>query len=52
VDDLDGTVNDSTKIYSMAGSMEHPTLSETQLKNMIINQGRIPVERNSIYEAI
>ena len=27
VDDLDGTVDDTTKIYSMAGSIESPALT-------------------------
>jgi len=52
VDDLDGTVNDSTRIYSMAGSMEHPDLNSEQLKTIIRKHGKTPVERNSLYETI
>lgn len=52
VDDLDGTVDDTTKIYSMAGSMENPTLSSDFLKEEILKAGRQPVERNSIYQEV
>jgi aminodeoxyfutalosine synthase len=52
VDDLDGTVQDTTKIYSMAGSMEHPVMSQTQLETLIQQSDRIPIERNSIYEPL
>lgn len=52
VDDLDGTVYDTTKIYSMAGSIEHPTLTKDQLHGMIRKHGFVPVERDSIYREI
>lgn len=52
VDDLDGTVDDSTKIYSMAGSMEHPKLHSTQLQNLIRGKNRVPVERDSKYHPL
>lgn len=52
VDDLDGTIDDTTKIYSMAGSIENPTLSSQQLEAMIRSSNRIPIERNSIYQPI
>ena len=52
VDDMDGTVDDSTKIYSMAGSIENPALSSKYLINRIQEQGFKAVERNSIYEEI
>jgi aminodeoxyfutalosine synthase len=52
VDDLDGTVDDTTKIYSMAGSMENPTLSSNFLKEAILKAGRHPVERNSTYQEV
>lgn len=53
VDDLDGTINDSTKIYSMAGSDEtNPGMSVEEITQLIKDAGRIPVERNSIYEAV
>ena len=53
VDDLDGTIDDSTKIYSMAGSEElNPTLSTAQLVELIQAGGRIPAERDTLYRII
>jgi len=53
VDDLDGTIDDSTKIYSMAGSDEqNPSASTTELITMIRGAGRIPVERDTVYNRI
>ncbi len=52
VDDFDGTIDDTTKIYSMAGSMEEPTLSSKQLESMIQEQGLVPVERDSLYDLV
>jgi aminodeoxyfutalosine synthase len=53
VDDLDGTIDDSTKIYSMAGSEEqNPALSTKELVNLIKNHGRHPVERDTLYNII
>jgi aminodeoxyfutalosine synthase len=53
VNDLDGTIDDSTKIYSMAGSEEqHPTLSTEQLVTLIRQVKRVPVERDTLYNEI
>ncbi|PQJ13162.1 aminofutalosine synthase MqnE [Flavipsychrobacter stenotrophus] len=53
VNDLDGTIDDSTKIYSMAGSEEqNPALSTEELCDMIRSVGRIPVERGTLYNEI
>ncbi len=53
VDDLDGTIDDSTKIYSMAGSEEQvPVLTTDQLVELIKNSGRIPVERDTLYNIV
>lgn len=53
VNDLDGTIDDSTKIYSMAGSEEqHPSLSTAQLVNLIKQVHRVPVERDTLYREI
>ena len=53
VDDVDGTIDDSTKIYSMAGSEEQtPVLSTMQLVRLIKEAGRIPVERDTLYNEI
>ncbi len=53
VDDIDGTIDDSTKIYSMAGSEDQaPKLSSDELVSIIKEAGRIPVERDSLYNKI
>jgi len=53
VNDLDGTIDDSTKIYSMAGSEEqHPTLTTTELVALIKQAKREPVERDTLYKEI
>ena len=53
VDDLDGTIDDTTKIYSMAGSEEqHPSLTTQQLVDMIRRVGRRPVERDTLYNVV
>jgi aminodeoxyfutalosine synthase len=53
VDDLDGTIDDSTKIYTMAGSEEQvPVLSTEQLCDLIRQSGRIPVERDTLYNVV
>ena len=53
VDDLDGTIDDTTKIYSMAGSEEqHPALSTQQLVDMIRRVGRRPIERDTLYNVL
>jgi aminodeoxyfutalosine synthase len=53
VDDIDGTIDDTTKIYSMAGSEEqNPALSTQELVNMIRRVGRQPIERDTLYNVI
>lgn len=53
VDDLDGTIDDTTKIYSMAGSEEqNPALSTQELVNMIRRVNRQPVERDTLYNIV
>jgi len=53
VDDLDGTIDDSTKIYSMAGAEEQvPVLTTDQLVDLIRQSGRVPVERDTLYKKI
>jgi aminodeoxyfutalosine synthase len=53
VDDLDGTIDDTTKIYSMAGSEEQtPAASTGQLVEMIQGAGLIAVERDTLYNVI
>jgi aminodeoxyfutalosine synthase len=53
VNDLDGTIDDTTKIYSMAGSEEQtPALSTAQLVALIKQVKREPVERDTLYNEI
>lgn len=53
VNDIDGTIDDSTKIYSMAGSEEQtPAMSTQELVTLIKQAKRIPVERDTLYNAI
>ncbi|HWB90242.1 MAG TPA: aminofutalosine synthase MqnE [Puia sp.] len=53
VNDLDGTIDDTTKIYSMAGSEEQtPSLSTAQLVALIRQVGREPVERDTLYHEV
>ena len=53
VDDLDGTIDDTTKIYSMAGSEEqNPSMSTYDLVTLIKNAGRVPVERDTLYHEL
>ncbi|MGE0636922.1 MAG: aminofutalosine synthase MqnE [Bacteroidia bacterium] len=53
VDDIDGTIDDSTKIYSMAGSEEQtPALTTHELVELIKQVNRHPVERDTLYNII
>ena len=53
VDDLDGTIDDTTKIYSMAGSEEkNPALSTKELVDMIRRVGRKAIERDTLYNVV
>lgn len=53
VDDIDGTVDDTTKIYSMAGSEEqNPSLTTREIVNLIKAVGRHPIERDSLYNVL
>lgn len=53
VDDIDGTIDDTTKIYSMAGSEEqNPALTTEELVNLIRKVGRKPIERDTLYNVV
>jgi aminodeoxyfutalosine synthase len=53
VNDLDGTIDDTTKIYSMAGAEEQsPSMSTENLCDLISAVGKIPVERDTLYNEI
>jgi aminodeoxyfutalosine synthase len=53
VDDMDGTIDDTTKIYSMAGSEEqNPAMSTQDLVKLIRAVGRKPIERDTLYNVV
>lgn len=53
VDDIDGTLDDTTKIYSMAGAEEqHPAMSTRQLVELIKQVDRHPIERDTLYKIV
>ena len=53
VNDIDGTIDDSTKIYSMAGSEEQsPSMTTEQLVTLIKQARRRPVERDTLYNVV
>lgn len=52
VDDIDGTIDDTTRIYSMAGAEQNPALSTEQLVKMIRSVGRHPIERGTLYDVV
>ena len=53
VNDIDGTIDDTTKIYSMAGSEEQtPVMTTEQLVGLIKQAKRQPIERGTLYNVI
>lgn len=53
VNDIDGTVDDSTKIYTMAGAEEQkPVMTSEQMIALINQVGRKPIERDSVYNEL
>jgi aminodeoxyfutalosine synthase len=53
VNDIDGTIDDTTKIYSMAGSEEQtPVMTTEELVRLIKQAHRKPVERGTLYNVI
>lgn len=52
-DDLDGTIEDTTRIYSMAGAEEQsPAMTVSEITHLIKDIGRKPVERDSVYNIL
>ncbi|MDR1680273.1 MAG: aminofutalosine synthase MqnE [Prevotellaceae bacterium] len=51
-DDIYGTIDDSTRIYSMAGADEHPSLCVPELENIITDAGFVPTERDTFYNTV
>lgn len=53
VDDIDGTLDDTTKIYSMAGAEEqNPAMSTEELVELIKQVNRKPIERDTLYNVV
>lgn len=53
VNDIDGTIDDSTRIYSMAGAEEQkPVMSTTEMVTLIRQARRKPVERDTLYNTV
>jgi len=53
VDDIDGTIEDSTKIYTLAGSSEqNPSMTVMEMTDLIEKAGFIPVERDALYNPV
>ncbi len=53
VNDMDGTIDDTTKIYSMAGSEEQsPVMTTKEICSLILAAGKVPVERDTLYNTL
>ncbi len=53
VDDIDGTIDDTTKIYSMAGAEDKkPAMTVEMLIDIIKGAGKSAVERDSLYKIV
>jgi len=53
VNDIDGTIDDTTKIYSMAGAEEQkPSMTTAELVTLIKQVKRQPIERDTLYNEI
>ena len=53
VNDIDGTIDDTTKIYAMAGAEEQsPSMTTEELVALIKQAKRKPVERGTLYNVI
>jgi len=53
VDDIDGTIDDTTKIYSMAGYEEqNPAMTTEEIVSLIKQVNRQPVERDTLYNVV
>ncbi|MCB0845713.1 MAG: aminofutalosine synthase MqnE, partial [Bacteroidetes bacterium] len=53
VNDIDGTIDDTTKIYSMAGAEDqNPAMSTEQLVDLIASAGFEAIERDTLYNVI
>jgi aminodeoxyfutalosine synthase len=50
-DDLDGTVQEE-RIYHMAGAETPQTLTSDEIVHLIVDAGRTPVERDTLYNVV
>jgi aminodeoxyfutalosine synthase len=50
-DDLDGTVQEE-RIYHMAGSRTPEALSTADIRRLILAAGRVPIERDTLYNRV
>jgi aminodeoxyfutalosine synthase len=52
-DDMDGTIDDTTRIYSMAGAEDkNPSMTSDEICRMVREAGFEPVERDSLYRRV
>ena len=51
-DDIDGTIDDTTKIYSLAGGDRRPVMTEEQMHRMAAAAGYRAVERDTHYNEL
>lgn len=52
-DDIDGTIDDSTKIYSMAGAQDtNPQMTVAEIEELVQRAGYKAVERDTFYNRI
>jgi len=53
VNDIDGTIDDTTKIYSMAGAEDqNPKMTTEEIVKLIKDVSRTPVERDTLYNVV
>ena len=53
VNDIDGTIDDTTKIYSMAGAQDqNPKMTTEEIVHLIKNVKRQPIERDTLYNIV
>ena len=52
-DDIDGTIDDTTKIYSMAGADDQrPAMTTEEMRRIVAAASYRPVERDTFYREI
>ena len=53
VNDIDGTIDDTTKIYSMAGAEDqNPKMTTEEIVHLIKQVKRQPIERDTLYNVV